>query len=108
MSPPATGAGSNSIMSFLPFILIFVVFYFFMIYPQMKKNKEQKKFRENLGKGDKVITIGGIHAKIVEVNETSIVIESEGTRLRVDRTAISMEASRNLNPKKDDKKEEKK
>jgi preprotein translocase subunit YajC len=102
------GNAGGGLGSFLPLILIMVVFYFFMIYPQMKKNKEQKKFRENLVKGDKVITIGGIHAKIVEVNETSIVIESEGTRLRVDRTAISMEASRNLNPKKDDKKEEKK
>jgi preprotein translocase subunit YajC len=104
MSPPATGAGSNSIMSFLPFILIFVVFYFFMIYPQMKKNKAQKKFREALGKGDKVITIGGVHAKIIDANETTFLIESEGTKLRIDRTAVSMEASQALNePKKDTK-----
>jgi preprotein translocase subunit YajC len=98
--------GGNPLSSFLPLILIMVVFYFFMIYPQMKKNKEQKKFRENLGKGDKVITIGGVHAKIVEVNgDNTLVIESEGTRLKIDRSAVSMEASRALNPvKKDEKK----
>ncbi len=102
MAPQGDGGG---IGSFLPLILIMVVFYFFMIYPQMKKNKEQKKFRENLGKGDKIITIGGIHAKILEMAETTLLVESEGTRLRIDRTAVSMEASRALNaPKKEDKK----
>ncbi len=95
------GGGQSMIM----LLLIMVVFYFFMIYPQMKKNKEQKKFRENLGKGDKIITIGGIHGKIVEANDNSFLIESEGTRLKIDRTAVSMEASRALNaPKKEDKK----
>ena len=92
-------------MQFLPLILIFVVFYFFMIYPQMKKNKAQKKFRENLGKGDKVITLGGIHAKILEATEHTFLIESEGTKLRIDRTAVSMEASQALNtPKTEEKK----
>jgi preprotein translocase subunit YajC len=101
---PAAGAGGG-IQSFLPLILIMVVFYFFMIYPQMKKNKEQKKFREALGKGDKVVTIGGIHARIIDMQENFIIIESEGTRLKVDKTAISMEASRGLNePKKEEKK----
>lgn len=101
----APAAGGGGLGSFLPLILIMVVFYFFMIYPQMKKNKEQKKFREGLAKGDKVITIGGIHAKIVELNETTLLIESEGTRLRIDRTAVSLEASRALNqPKKEEKK----
>lgn len=96
---------SGGAMSFLPLILIIVVFYFFMIYPQMKKNKEQKKFRENLGKGDKVITIGGIHGKIVEMGEGTLIIETEGTRLKIDRTAVSMEASRALNtPPKEEKK----
>jgi preprotein translocase subunit YajC len=98
-------AGGSSATSFLPLILIMVVFYFFMIYPQMKKNKAQKKFRESLGKGDKVLTIGGIHAKIVDINENTLIIESEGTRLKVDRTAVSMEASQALNaPKKEEKK----
>jgi len=94
------GGQQGGAMSFLPLILVMVVFYFFMIYPQMKKSKEQKKFREALGKGDKVVTIGGIHGKIIDENETTFLIESEGTRLRVDRTAISMESSKNLNPEK--------
>ena len=92
MAPQGGGIGS-----FLPLVLIMVVFYFFMIYPQMKKNKAQKKFREALGKGDKIITIGGVHAKIIEANETTFLIESEGSKLRIDRTAVSMEASQALN-----------
>jgi len=101
--------GGSPLSSFLPLILIIVVFYFFMIYPQMKKTKEQKKFREALGKGDKVITIGGIHGKIVDANDETFIVESEGTRLKIDRTSISMEASKALNaPKKEEKKEEKK
>lgn len=106
MAPPATGAqAGNPVMQFLPLILIFVVFYFFMIYPQIKKNKAQKKFREALGKGDKIITIGGVHAKILEATETTFLIESEGTKLRIDRTAVSMEASQALNqPVKEEKK----
>ncbi len=106
MAPPAAGAsGGNPIMQFLPLILIFVVFYFFMIYPQMKKNKAQKKFRESLGKGDKIITLGGVHAKIIDSNEHTFLIESEGTKLRIDRTAVSMEASQALNnPKPEEKK----
>jgi len=49
---------------FIPLVLIIVVFYFFMIRPQLKKSKDQKKFRENIKIGDKIITIGGIHGKI--------------------------------------------
>jgi preprotein translocase subunit YajC len=105
MAPPATGAqAGNPIMQFLPLILIFVVFYFFMIYPQIKKNKAQKKFREELGKGQKIITIGGVHAKIIEVADTTFLIESEGTKLRIDKTAVSMEASQALNKPVEEKK----
>ncbi len=102
MSP---AQGSNPISSFLPLILIMVVFYFFMIYPQMKKTKAQKKFRETLDKGLKIVTIGGIHGKITDVGDTYFIIESEGTKLKVDKTSISMEASQLLNaPKKEEKK----
>ncbi len=106
MSPPAAGqTGGNPIMQFLSLILIFVVFYFFMIYPQIKKNKAQKKFRESIGKGDKIITIGGVHAKIIDATDHTFLIESEGTKLRIDRTAVSMEASQALNqPAKEEKK----
>jgi preprotein translocase subunit YajC len=101
----APAQGGNPLTSFLPLILIMVVFYFFMIYPQMKKSKAQKKFRETLDKGTRVVTIGGIHGKITDVNEQYFIIESEGTRLRVDKTSISMEASQALNaPKKEEKK----
>ncbi|HLP54443.1 MAG TPA: preprotein translocase subunit YajC [Fluviicola sp.] len=70
-------------------VLMVVVFYFFMIRPQMKKQKEQKAFRENLKQGDKVITIGGIHGKILEVTDTTVLINSEGTKLRFEKSAIS-------------------
>jgi preprotein translocase subunit YajC len=58
------GNGQNSLASLLPMVLIIVVFYFFMIRPQMKKAKEAKQFREGLKKGDKIVTIGGVHGKI--------------------------------------------
>jgi preprotein translocase subunit YajC len=101
---PAAG-GSGGIQSFLPLILIMVVFYFFMIYPQMKKNKEQKKFREAIAKGDRIVTIGGIHAKITDIQDNILIIESEGTRLKIDKSAVSLEASKGMNePKKEEKK----
>jgi preprotein translocase subunit YajC len=70
-------------------VLILVVFYFFMIRPQMKKQKELKKFREGLGVGDKVVTIGGIHGKILEVAEATILIGTESGKLRLDKSAVS-------------------
>jgi preprotein translocase subunit YajC len=97
--------GGGGLGSFLPLILIMVVMYFFMIYPQMKKNKAQKKFREALKEGDTVITIGGVHGKIERMLDTTFVLNSEGTRLKMDKTSISMEASQSLNaPKKEEKK----
>jgi preprotein translocase subunit YajC len=89
---PADGGGG--IMSLLPFILIIIVFYFFMIRPQMKKAKDQKKFREALKKGDKIITIGGIHAKITDIQETTFTIEVEGgTKMKIEKNAVSMDAA---------------
>ncbi len=74
----------------LVMILLMVgVFYFFMIRPQMKKQKELKKFREGLAQGDKVVTIGGIHGKILEVSDTTVLISSEGTKLRFEKSAVS-------------------
>lgn len=66
-----------------------VVMYFFMIRPQMKKQKELKKFRENLSVGDKVVTIGGIHGKILAIDESTILISAESGKLRLDKSAIS-------------------
>ena len=69
--------------------MILVIFYLFMIRPQMKKQKELKKFREGLQSGDKIVTIGGIHGKILEVADTTLLIGTESGKLRVDRTAVS-------------------
>jgi preprotein translocase subunit YajC len=88
------GEGGSTILMFL---LMFVVFYFFMIRPQMKKTKEEKKFREELKKGDKVVTIGGIHAKIAEVKETTLVVDTgEGQRLKIEKSAVSKDNSASL------------
>ncbi|MAX81085.1 MAG: preprotein translocase subunit YajC [Crocinitomicaceae bacterium] len=88
----APAEGESPFMQFIPLVLIMAVFYFFMIRPQMKKAKESKKFREEIKKGDNVVTIGGVHGKIVEIKETTIVIETEGKgRLKVEKAAISPE-----------------
>ncbi|QEK50740.1 preprotein translocase subunit YajC [Pedobacter aquae] len=90
-------AGSG-VMQFLPMLLIVVVFYFFMIRPQMKKAKDHKKFVAELKKGDKVITTAGIHGRIVDLNETTIVVETEGGgKIRFEKAAVSLESSKSLN-----------
>lgn len=69
--------------------VIIVVFYFFMIRPQQKKQKAETKMRESLAKGDRIVTIGGIHGKIVSVDETSILIEVDnGVKLKMEKTAV--------------------
>ncbi|WP_276359839.1 preprotein translocase subunit YajC [Daejeonella sp. H1SJ63] len=88
----------EQISQFLPMLLIIVVFYFFMIRPQMKKAKDHKKFVEELKKGDKVITTSGIHGKIVDLNDTTFLIEVEsGTKIRFEKSSVSLEASKALN-----------
>ncbi|MGZ2368259.1 preprotein translocase subunit YajC [Ancylomarina sp. YFZ004] len=86
--------GQNPLMSFLPLVLIVVVFYFFMIRPQMKRQKDLKKFREELKKGDKIVTTGGIYGKIIEMQETTIIMEVEGqSRLKIDKVAVIKDMS---------------
>jgi preprotein translocase subunit YajC len=98
--PPAEGQEGSSWMSFLPLLAIIVVFYFFFIRPQMKKSKDQKKFREALKKGDKIISIGGIHGKIIEVQDTTFTIEVEGqTKLKIEKSAVAMDAASQLGAK---------
>lgn len=88
----------QQIGQFLPMLLIIVVFYFFMIRPQMKKTKDHKKYVEELKKGDKVITTSGIHGKVVDVNDTTFLVEVEsGTKIRFEKSSISLEASKALN-----------
>ena len=77
--------------------LLMVVFYFFMIRPQQKKAKDAKKFRESLQKGARVVTIGGIHGRIVEVADTTILLEVDSNvKLRFERSAIAMDNSQQL------------
>jgi len=97
-APAAGGGMSGGISQIIMLVLIIVVFYFFMIRPQMKKQKEAKKFQEAIKKGDKVVTIGGIIGKIAEVHDADYIIEVEGgNKLRILKSAISMENSASLN-----------
>lgn len=88
----------ENIGQFLPLILIFVVAYFFMIRPQIKRQKDEKRFASELKKGDKIITKSGLYGKVVELNDKdfSCVIETMAGRLKFDRSAISMEMSKKL------------
>jgi preprotein translocase subunit YajC len=94
MMQPQGEEGGNPLMSFLPLILIVVVFYFFMIRPQMKRQKETRKFRESLAKGDKVVTTGGIYGKISEIKETVIHLEiAKEIIIKVDKNGIIKDMS---------------
>ena len=95
--PPQAAEGGGILgqySQFLPFVLIIVVFYFFMIRPQMKRQKELRKYREGLKKGDKVITNGGIYGKVAEVKEEYISVEiAENVKVKMDKSAIVMDMS---------------
>jgi len=84
----AAGTGTSSLIMFG---MIFAVMYFFMIRPQIKKQKKEREYRSALKQGDSVITIGGIYGKITDVKEDAFVIEVHGgTKLKVAKTAVSM------------------
>jgi len=94
MAQSAPGAEANPIMTFLPLILIIVVFYFFMIRPQMKKQKELSTFRNSIAKGDKVVTTGGIYGKIVELKDNTVLLQvDDNVKIRVDKAAIVKDMS---------------
>ena len=100
-APPGAG-----IQQLLVIVVIIIIFYFFMIRPQMKKAKVEKEFRETLKKGDKIITIGGVHGRILEMGDTNMLVEVDtNVKLRIERSAISVEATKIINASK---KEEKK
>lgn len=83
---------SGGIMSILPFVAIMVVMYFFMIRPQMTRQKKEKKFQSEIKKGAKVVTTSGIHGRISEINnDGTIVVETGAGKIRFERAAISME-----------------
>ncbi len=99
--PTEEGGEGGGFMQFLPLLLIIVVFYLFFIRPQMKKSKDQKRFRESLKKGDKVVTIGGIHGRILELKETTAIIEvGNQIKLTLERSAIAMDNTSQLGEKK--------
>ena len=95
MGQPAGAAGqSNPLLTFLPLILVFVVFYFFMIRPQMKKQKEMNNYRSSLKKGDKIVTTGGIFGRIYEVKDNYVTIDVGGdVKLKVDKSALLKDPS---------------
>ncbi|MBT5932725.1 MAG: preprotein translocase subunit YajC [Flavobacteriales bacterium] len=88
--------GGDGMSSMIMLGLMVLVFWFFMIRPQMKKQKELKKFREALAKGDHIVTIGGIHGKILEVADSTVLVQSEGTKIRLDKSAISQSSEDQL------------
>lgn len=99
------GGGNAQTMQMIMLIGIIAVFYFFMIRPQTKKAKEAKTFQSNLQKGDKVVTIAGIHGKIDRIEDTTIQLEvNPGSYLRIEKSAISMEWSKQLNAAPSEKK----
>ncbi len=88
----------EQIQSFLPFILMFVVVYFFMIRPQMKRQKQEKQFAAALKKGDRVITKSGMHGKVLDLNDDgTCIIETGAGKVKFERSALSMEMSAKLN-----------
>jgi preprotein translocase subunit YajC len=97
------GGGSDAtggVIGFvLPLVLIFGVFYLFIYRPQQKREQEHQDMVDNLERGDQIVTIGGVHGKVVRIDEDSVLaqVDSSGTKLRFDKQAIS-----SVNPNKDD------
>ncbi len=87
------------LQSILPFLLMFVVIYFFMIRPQQAKAKKEKQFENGLKVGDKIVTKSGLHGKVSELAETTVIIETMSGKLKIERSAISNEMSESLNKK---------
>ena len=83
--------GGGAMSSIIMLVAIIEIFYFFMIRPQQKRQKEEKKFREALTKGQRVVTIGGLHGKIADVRETTVLIEvANDVKIEVEKTAVAM------------------
>lgn len=89
----------ESLQQFLPFLLMFAVMYFFMIRPQQKRAKKEKEFESSLKVGDKIITKSGIHGKVAELSQDTVVIETMAGKLKLERSAISLELSSKLKDK---------
>ncbi|MDP7567854.1 MAG: preprotein translocase subunit YajC [Flavobacteriales bacterium] len=93
----AAGTGMSSLIMFG---MIFAVMYFFMIRPQIKKQKKEREYRSALKKGDKVVTIGGIHGKISDVKEDTFIVEiMGGNTLKIEKSAVSMSGDAGIDQK---------
>jgi preprotein translocase subunit YajC len=88
---------NSGILNIAFLVIIFVIFYFFMVRPQNKKRKELQNMRDTLKKGDSVVTIGGIHGKVAEVKDSTIVLSiDQNVKIKVDKSAVSMDESTKL------------
>ena len=98
-------SAGSSLTSMLPFLLMFVVIYFFMIRPQMKRAKNEKQFQSALAKGNKVITTSGIHGKIVDIvdSDNTVIVETGAGKIKFERSSISMELSKKFEAPKEKK-----
>ena len=84
------GQGGGGFAAFVPLILMFVIFYFLLIRPQQKKTKEHREMINNLRKGDRIITSGGIHGRVTGLSDTTLTVEiSEKVRVKVNRGSVS-------------------
>ena len=89
-----TPEGQNPLVTFLPLILVFVIFYFFMIRPQVRKQKELSSYRSALKKGDKIITTGGIYGKITDVKDNTVTVDvGDNILLKIDKSAVLKDSS---------------
>ena len=89
-----TPEGQNPLVTFLPLILVFVIFYFFMIRPQVRKQKELSSYRSALKKGDKIITTGGIYGKITDVKDNTVTVDvGDNVLLKIDKSAVLRDSS---------------
>lgn len=89
--------GNIDITQILPFVLIIAAMYFLMIRPQQTRVKKEKEFESSLKVGDKIITKAGIHGRISEIAEATIIVETMAGKIKMEKAAISLELSRKLN-----------
>ena len=90
MAPPQGGDGGSMLGLLMPFVLIFVIMYFFMIRPQVKKQKQNQQMLQSLEKNDKIMTTGGIYGKIVGVKEKSFLVQiADNTKIEISKSAVS-------------------
>jgi preprotein translocase subunit YajC len=100
LQAPAGEGAMGGLGGFLPLLLIVVVFYFFLIRPQMRKQKELKNYREALQKGDKVVTTGGIYGKITSISDNTVDVEiTNGVTIKIDKYAILKDSTDLANQK---------